>query len=46
MKLGFMLLLERNDEFDENAPRTVAWAVVVAIVAAVAIVAVSYRIAI
>ena len=44
--LGLMLLLERNDEFDENAPRTVAWAVVVAIVAAVAIVAVSYRIAI
>ncbi len=44
--LGFMLLLERNDEFDENAPSTLAWAVVVAIVAAGAIVAVSYRIAI
>ncbi len=44
--LGLLLLLERNDEFDENAPRTVAWAVVVAIVVAVAIVAVSYRIAI
>ncbi len=44
--LGFMLLLERNDEFDEIAPRTVARAVVGAIFAAGAIVAVSYRIAI
>lgn len=44
--LGFMLLLERNDEFDEDAPRTLSWAVVVAIVASGAIVAVSYRIAI
>ncbi len=41
-----MLLLERNDEFDENAPRTLSWAVVAAITAAAAIVAVSYRIAI
>ena len=37
MVLGCVGLLERNDEFDENAPSTVAWAVVAAIVA------VSYR---
>lgn len=45
LALGFVLLLERNDEFDEGAPRTLAWAVVVAIATAIAIVAVSYRIA-
>ena len=46
LALGFVLLLERNDEFDEGAPRTLAWAVVVAIATAIAIVTVSYRIAI
>lgn len=44
--LGFLLLTERNDEFDEEAPRTVAWAVVIAIIASAAIIAASYRIAI
>lgn len=44
--VGLMLLLEKNDEFDEEAPRTVGWAAVVAIIASVAIIAVSYRIAI
>ena len=44
--LGLMLLLERNDEFDEEAPRTVAWAVVIATSVSAAIIAVSYRISI
>ncbi len=44
--VGFLLLMERNDEFDEEAPRTVAWAVVIAITASAAIIAASYRIAI
>lgn len=44
--LGFMLLLEKNDEFNDQAPRTMAWAAVAAILASVAIIALSYRIAI
>lgn len=41
--LGLMFLNQTHDEFDERIPRTVAWTLLGAAVAATAIIAVSYR---